>query len=201
MNSALRTLLADETVERKSREVTDWGSHIAWVVGTVLLIALLYWLMRTGWKRRASMHADLPAPEGLPPEQGKPHLTLTGRYHASTTAGQWLDRVVAHGLGTRSQAQLTLNGEGLSIERPGAADFFVPADALRGARLDTGIAGKVLTEGGLLVITWQLGDQQLDSGFRADHPADHLHWVSAVNELAGSHADVAATPQQHQEGL
>ena len=38
--------------------------------------------------------------------------------------------------------------------RPGAADFFVPADALRGARLDTGIAGKVLAEGGLLVVTW-----------------------------------------------
>lgn len=201
MNSALHILLADETVERKSREVTNWGSHIAWALGTVLFITLLYWMMRAGWKRRATMHGDLPAPETLPSVQGSPYLTLTGRYHASTTAGQWLDRVVAHGLGTRSQAQLTLTEEGLSIERPGAADFFIPTDALCGARLDTGIAGKVLTEGGLLVITWQLGDQQLDSGFRADHPADHHRWVSAVNELSGSHTDVAATPQQHQEGL
>lgn len=199
MNSAFLTLLADENVERKSKEVTNWGAHIGWAVGTVLFIALLYWLMRLGWKRRAMLHGHLPEPAALPVEPGKARLTLTGRYHASTTAGQWLDRVVAHGLGTRSQATLTLTEDGLIIERPGAADFFVPVDALRGARLDTGIAGKVVTEGGLLVITWQLGDQQLDSGFRADHPADHHLWVSAVNELAGSPADVAATPQ-HQEG-
>ncbi|MBB1245286.1 hypothetical protein GL263_17160 [Streptomyces durbertensis] len=194
----LTDLLADETVERKSQEVTDWGARIGWTIGTLLFIALLYWLMRRGWQRRAALHGDLPAPQELPAEPGSPRLTLTGRYHASTTAGQWLDRVVAHGLGTRSQAELTLTEQGLSIVRPGAADFFVPADALRGARLDTGIAGKVLTQGGLLVITWQLGDQQLDSGFRADHPAEHHAWVKAINELSGGPADAAAT--HHQEG-
>ncbi len=35
----------------------------------------------------------------------------------------------------------------------------MPAAALRGARLDKGIAGKVLPEGGLLVITWGHGDK------------------------------------------
>ena len=84
---------------------------------------------------------------------------MSGRYHGSTTAGQWLDRIVAHGLGTRSRVELTLTDAGLDVVRPGATDFFVPADALREARLDKGIAGKVLTEGGLLVVTWEHGEQ------------------------------------------
>lgn len=111
---------------------------------------------------------------------------MTGRYHASTTAGQWLDRIVAHGLGTRSRVELTLTEQGLDVVRPGAADFFVPAAQLRDARLDKGIAGKVLPEGGLLIITWALGDRLIDSGFRSDHSAEHPAWVDAIHHLTDS---------------
>ena len=104
---------------------------------------------------------------------GEAKLTLTGRYHGSTTAGQWLDRIVAHGLGTRSRVELTLTDAGLDVVRPGATDFFIPARPLREARLDKGIAGKVLAEGGLLVVTWAHGDRLIDSGFRSDHAAEH----------------------------
>ncbi|UGY94948.1 hypothetical protein [Streptomyces gobiensis] len=156
---------------------------MGWVVGLLLFIALLYWLMREGWKWRGTLQGDLPELAAVPEDAGTPELTLSGRYHGSTTAGQWLDRIVAHGLGTRSRAELTLTEQGLSVVRPGAVDFFVPVAALRGARLDKGIAGKVLTEGGLLVITWQHGERQLDSGFRADHPAEHTAWVEALNGL------------------
>lgn len=113
-----------------------------------------------------------------PPEH---RLALTGRYHGSTTAGQWLDRIVAHGLGVRSRVELTLTDAGLDVVRPGATDFFVPAAQLRGARLDKGIAGKVLTEGGLLVVTWAHGDKLIDSGFRSDRAAEHAAWVEAIN--------------------
>jgi hypothetical protein len=108
---------------------------------------------------------------------------MSGRYHGSTTAGQWLDRIVARGLGTRSRAELTLTEAGLDVVRPGAADFFVPAAALRGARLDKGIAGKVLTEGGLLVVTWAHGERLIDSGFRSDRSAEHGEWVGTLNEM------------------
>lgn len=52
---------------------------------------------------------------------------------------------------------------------------------LRAARLDKGIAGKVLAEGGLLILTWQHGERLLDSGFRSDRAAEHTAWVEAVN--------------------
>ncbi|AOR35448.1 hypothetical protein BFF78_34170 [Streptomyces fodineus] len=168
---------------QRSAEVTDWPARIGWLVGLALFIALVYWLMREGWKWRGTLQSDLPAPPSAPEETGPARLELSGRYHGSTTAGQWLDRIVAHGLGTRSRAELTLTDQGLEVERPGASDFFVPTAALRGARLDKGIAGKVLTEGGLLVVTWKLGDKLIDSGFRSDHAAEHTEWVDTLNQM------------------
>ncbi|MFI5764324.1 MULTISPECIES: PH-like domain-containing protein [unclassified Streptomyces] len=181
MTPAVIQLAAEGT--RKSAEVTDWGARIAWVIGLLVFIAFVYWLMRQGWKWRGTLQSDLPelpaAPDGLPEHR----LALTGRYHGSTTAGQWLDRIVAHGLGVRSRVELTLTDAGLDVVRPGATDFFVPAAQLRGARLDKGIAGKVLTEGGLLVVTWAHGDRLIDSGFRSDRAAEHAAWVEAINDM------------------
>lgn len=163
--------------------MTDWAARIGWVVGLALFVALVYWLMREGWKWRGTLQSDLPELPSAPDDPGPATLTMSGRYHGSTTAGQWLDRIVAHGLGTRSRAELTLSDAGLDVVRPGADAFFVPADALREARLDKGIAGKVLTEGGLLVITWQHGDRLIDSGFRSDHAAEHTEWVEALTNM------------------
>ncbi|WP_431998149.1 hypothetical protein [Streptomyces fungicidicus] len=169
--------------EKESAEVTDWAARIGWVVGLALFVALVYWLMREGWKWRGTLQGDLPELHGVPDDPGPARLTMSGRYHGSTTAGQWLDRIVAHGLGTRSRAELTLTDAGLDVVRTGADDFFVPARALRGARLDKGIAGKVLTEGGLLVVTWAHGERLIDSGFRSDSAAEHNAWVETLNHL------------------
>lgn len=173
--------------------MTDWAARIGWVVGLGLFVALVYWLMREGWKWRGTLQGDLPelptrpspttTRKEMPDDFGPVRLSMSGRYHGSTTAGQWLDRIVAHGLGTRSRVELTLTDAGLDVVRPGAADFFVPAAALREARLDKGIAGKVLTEGGLLVVTWAHGERLLDSGFRSDHAAEHRAWVDAINSM------------------
>ncbi|PBC65054.1 hypothetical protein BKI49_05230 [Streptomyces sp. Tue6028] len=194
------TPLISMAAEQKSAEVTDWAARIGWLVGLALFVALVYWLMREGWKWRGTLQGDLPelptrpsagtldgggepqAP-GVPEHPGPARLSMSGRYHGSTTAGQWLDRIVAHGLGTRSRVELTLTDEGLDVVRPGATDFFVPAAALREARLDKGIAGKVLTEGGLLVVTWAHGERLIDSGFRSDRSAEHGDWVDAINSM------------------
>ncbi|MGA5196844.1 hypothetical protein [Streptomyces exfoliatus] len=175
--------IAAEAADQKSAEVTDWAGRIGWVVGLLLFIAFVYWLMRQGWKWRGSLQSDLPELPTAPQTAGAAKLTLSGRYHGSTTAGQWLDRIVAHGLGTRSRVELTLTDAGLAVVRPGANDFFVPAEALREARLDKGIAGKVLAEGGLLIVTWAHGDKVLDSGFRSDRAAEHTAWVEAINSM------------------
>ncbi len=187
-------LAADDT-----QNAGDWAARTGWVVGLLLVIVLLYWLMREGWKWRGLLQSDLPELAQVPADPGEPRLTMAGRYHGSTKAGQWLERIVAHGLGVRSRADVTLTDAGLTVRRPGARDFHVPTSALRGARLDKGIAGKVLTEGGLLVITWQLGDSAIDSGFRSDHAAEHAAWVAAINDLTGGPSDATAT-QRDEDG-
>ncbi|MCX4879471.1 hypothetical protein [Streptomyces sp. NBC_00847] len=169
--------------EKKSAEVTDWAARAGWLVGLALFVALVYWLMREGWKWRGTLQGDVPELPTAPEEPGEVRLTMSGRYHGSTTAGQWLDRIVAHGLGTRSRVELTLTDTGLDVVRPGATDFFVPLAALREARLDKGIAGKVLTEGGLLVVTWAHGERLIDSGFRSDRAAEHTEWVDTINSM------------------
>ncbi|GGM12968.1 hypothetical protein GCM10010129_66230 [Streptomyces fumigatiscleroticus] len=168
---------------KRSAEVTDWAARIGWVVGLGLFVALVYWLMREGWKWRGTLQNDLPELPEVPQDAGPAKLTMSGRYHGSTTAHQWLDRIVAHGLGTRSRAGLTLTDAGVDVVRPGASDFFIPVGALREARLDKGIAGKVLTEGGLLVLTWEHGGKLIDSGFRSDRAAEHREWVDTLNRM------------------
>jgi hypothetical protein len=188
---------------KHSAKVTDWTDRIGWIVGLLLFVGLVYWLMRQGWQWRRTLQGGLPALPQAPETTGEPLLThpsptttlngggrpplltFQGRYHGSTTAGQWLDRIVAHGLGVRSRAALTLTEQGLDVDRTGAPGFFVPTAALRGARLDKGIAGKVLTEGGLLVVTWEHGGTLIDSGFRSDRAADHPAWVEHINRLSG----------------
>lgn len=175
--------LINIAAEQKSAEVTDWAARLGWVAGLLLFVALVYWLMRQGWKWRGSLQSGIPDLPTAPDAPGAAKLTMTGRYHGSTTAGQWLDRIVAHGLGTRSRVELTLTDTGLEVVRPGARDFFVPAERLRGARLDKGIAGKVLAEGGLLIVTWAHGETLIDSGFRSDRAADHTTWVETLNTM------------------
>ncbi|MFF7563650.1 hypothetical protein ACFZB4_27210 [Streptomyces pseudovenezuelae] len=175
--------LAYLAAEKKSAEVTDWAARVGWLVGLALFVALVYWLMREGWKWRGTLQGDLPELPTAPDDPGPVRLSMSGRYHGSTTAGQWLDRIVAHGLGTRSRVELTLTDAGLDVVRPGATDFFVPREALREAVLGKGIAGKVLAEGGLLLVTWAHGERLIDSGFRSDHAAEHTEWVDAINSM------------------
>ncbi|MFJ9468829.1 PH-like domain-containing protein [Streptomyces caniferus] len=192
--------LSNLAAAQHSAPVTDWAARIGWVVGLLVFVVFVYWLMRQGWKWRGTLQGDLPELPATPDDPGEPQLALSGRYHGSTTAGQWLDRIVARGLGTRSRAELTLTGQGLDVVRPGAADFFVPAAALRGARLDKGIAGKVLTEGGLLIVTWEHGGRRIDSGFRSDRADEHPAWVEAVNRLSTTEHTTSTTEHTETEG-
>lgn len=174
-------LAAAQLATEKAR-VTNWPGYIGWTVGLLILIGLVYWLMRQGWNWRRTLQSDLPPLPAAPDDPGAVVLRSSGRYHGSTTAGNWLDRVVAHGLGTRSLAELTLTEQGLLVRRPGDTDLWIPVTALTAARRDSGIAGKVVPSG-LLVVTWDLQGTALDSGFRADHPDEHAAWVEAVDAL------------------
>jgi hypothetical protein len=178
-----------------------------WAVPVTILFVLLalgYVGMWFGWRRRATKH-DLPPLHAAPAEAGlpRPVLEAGARYFGTTADGDWLDRVVAHGLGSRSSVRMSLSAEGLDVLRP-ARSFRIPAGALRAVRHDQGIAGKVVPPHGLLVVTWQHGDRTLDSGFRLE-PSHrgrgrtpgtvtdtHNQWVSTISTLVGEHKEHTA---------
>lgn len=142
-----------------------------WQAGllVLLVVPVVFALMYLGWRTRARRQGDVPAPADRPPEAGlgEPLLPpVEGTYASTVRAGDWLDRVVVHGLGTRSAAVLHAGRAGLLLERTGAPDVFVPAEDVLAVRVETGIAGKYTVGDGLVVVRWRRGDVELDTGFR-----------------------------------
>jgi hypothetical protein len=181
------------------------GIGAVWIPVVILaaFVVLVYLGMWRGWRRRSRKH-DLAPLEPVPDSGAQPVLEASARYFGTTVAGEWLDRVVARGLGARSGCRLSLLPEGLDVHRPGTS-FRIPDRCLLGARVDRGLAGMVIPPHGLLVVTWRHGDYVLDTGFRladlsgarpagAGHPPDksveerHQRWIRAIEAIVKENA-------------
>jgi hypothetical protein len=151
------------------------------VLGCVVLVLVALAGMRLGWRNRERRQATLPPLPAVPADLGSPRLpAATGVYVGTTFAASWQDRVVHGGLGRRAEASLALYDAGALIDRTGAEPVFVPAAELLDARLAPALAGKVMGAGGLLVLRWRLGAQEVDTGFRADDKSVYPSWVRAL---------------------
>ncbi len=155
------------------------------ILGILLVVAAGYYGMDRGWRNRQARQADL-APLPPVPENGK-IKGVEGVYVATTTAGDWMDRIAVHELGVRSIADLAVSEAGLIFHRQGATDVFIPADHLTGVRTDRGIAGKVTAEkSGLVVVTWNHDGRELDTGFRPRRKADTAPLTESISTLIGA---------------
>lgn len=150
----------------------------------LLAIPVLWALMWWGWRRRSRRQRDLPAPATAPQDPGAVVLEpREGVYVSTTTAGDWLDRVVAHGLGRRSACEVGVFAAGVSVAREGEDVLWLPADRLLRVRRERGMAGKYVDREGLVVLTWLLGpgdDLEVDTGLRLRHDADADALVAAL---------------------
>jgi hypothetical protein len=160
---------------------------------TVVLVGVALALIGLGWRNRLRRQADVdPLPE-IPAELGQALAVADGQYVASTTAGDWLDRIAVHNLGIRTNAALSVHPEGVLFDRAGAGPVFIPADRLTGVRQESGMAGKFVEKDGLLVLSWMLGSRELDSGFRTRHAGDKDLLLNALQKL------IPAAPQADAE--
>lgn len=154
------------------------------VLATIVFSGLVLWGMRRGWLARGRRQAHLESLPVCPPDLGAQLLEpLRGLYVGSTMASSWQDRIVVGGLGVPADATALLYATGLVIERQGEHEVYVPAASMVEARLAPGLAGKVVGAGGLLVIRWRLGDEQIDTGLRADDKTKYPEWVAALKGL------------------
>jgi hypothetical protein len=158
---------------------------------TLPLIAVVLALIGIGWRNRLRRQADVEQLPAVPAELSPPLAAADGQYVATTTAGDWLDRIAVHGLGIRTNAELTVHPEGVLFERSGAGPLFIPAARLAGVRQDSGMAGKFVEKDGLLVLSWAHGTHELDTGFRTRRAADKPALLQTLQELisAGPQAD------------
>ncbi len=175
------------------------------------LVPLVWLLMLRSWRRRgAQQGAALSAPAGVddPTWTGETSpeaaaRTVTGTYVSTVLAGRPLERVTAHGLGSRSLVEVAAEGTGpaarLVLRRPGAASFSIPAADLLGAHRARGQAGKVMFgKEDLVVISWRLDGPQgpvaLETAVRTKPQQDAPVLVGLVTGLVPAPTTGPAAP-------
>ena len=156
---------------------------------TVVIIAVVLLMIRAGWRNRLKRQADVEQLPEVPEAPGAALNTAEGQYVASTTAGDWLDRIAVHGLGIRTNATLAVYPHGVLFDRSGAPAVYIPAADLTAVRQDSGMAGKFVEKDGLLVLRWKLGTHELDTGFRTRRAADKTTLFESLQQL------ISAAPQ------
>jgi hypothetical protein len=163
--------------------MTRWELVAAFVLLFVLALAGMW----AGWRRRGRRQNWLPELPAVPAALGAELAApLSGLYVGSTVATRWQDRIVARGLGVRAEAVARLTEAGVVIQRQGSTPIFIPSGQLIDARLEPALAGKVVGQGGLLVLRWEHGEQYLDIGLRADDKSEYPAWITAIAERAGT---------------
>jgi len=141
-------------------------------------------MMRAGWRRRAARQDDVP-----PPAAWRTHAGSTidgswdGRFLGTTAVGDWLDRIVVHGLGTPSSVRVTTGSQGVGFDRSGAASFMVPASQIVSVRLDRAACGRVHEPGGVVVLAWNLGQHVLESAVRLGQTSQHQQLLDSIEQL------------------
>ncbi|MGF1664011.1 MAG: hypothetical protein ACFCVG_16370 [Kineosporiaceae bacterium] len=142
-----------------------------WLAGLLVLTAvpLLWGLMHRGWRARGRRHGDVSEPATAPPGDDLGPAVLApveGVYVSTVRHGDRLDRVVAHGLGARSEVVVAAGERGVWLRRTGARDVFLPSADLLAVGRSRGQAGKFTVEEGMVVLTWRSGTAELDTAVR-----------------------------------
>jgi hypothetical protein len=158
-------------------------ARLGWTIALLAVVAGVVWLFRIGWKHREARQAGYPALP-LPPQINSAGTVLTGVYVSTTVSGRWQDRIVTRGLGRRANATAVASPEGIRIDRTGEDPLWIPRSSLRGISTAPGIAGKVMGLGdGILILTWEWGNELVDTGFRADDRDEQLIWMRAAHDV------------------
>ncbi|WP_299165770.1 hypothetical protein [uncultured Arthrobacter sp.] len=153
------------------------------VVISLVAIVLVVGLMALGWRNRVRRQQTLQAPPVAPEDPGAPLYAAVGQYVVTTTGGDWLDRVTAHGLGNKATATAAVYPHGLLFDRSGDTDVYIATQNLTGVRLERGMAGKFVEKDGLVVVSWTMDSQTFDTGFRTRYAADKTQLLAAISAL------------------
>ena len=158
------------------------------VVVLALLLAGAYVAMWRGWRRRAARQADFPQLPGPLPDAESLAGPVEAVYLGTTTAGDWLDRVVVQTLGRRSPAAVVVTAAGVTVGRGPEPALHIPTAAIRGVRVDRAGAHRVTRSEQLLVVTWSHAGRGLDTVLRPRRHSDLRPLEAVVAALVSDEA-------------
>jgi len=140
--------------------------------------------MRRAWLGKAKKFAHLPKPQTLPPANSASVTTpFEARFAGSTVSGQWLNRITVYALGTPRGVLASVHSDGIFIKDDGDFSLWIPKADLTGVHAGRGIAGDVVEPEGMVILTWNLGEQSVDTGVRVNRNNDHEEFFKAAHEL------------------
>ncbi len=128
------------------------------------------------------------AQESALPEPSRPTQLTDGiaAFYVSTVfADSPLKRVWAWGLGGRGKALVTVEHDGVSIERQGELGLFISRDALTGVTRTSATIDKGVEKDGLIALIWRLGREELATHLRIVSRSQRQEFENAIREHFG----------------
>jgi len=155
------------------------------VAGAIVMafLVLLLALMVAGWRRRQRSQSGLGRPLAVPVDLGSEAIEADALYVASTIADEPLNRIAVAGLGYRARARVVVYETGVLLGIPGEPDAFIPAAHVIDVERATWTIDRVVEPGGLVKITWLLGDTPIDSYLRVPEPSDPSELIGAIESI------------------
>lgn len=155
---------------------------VAVIIIAAFLLLLLLGLV-WGWSRRKRGQTSVPQPERPPIGLTPVAEPVEGSYVSTTLAGNPLDRVAVHGLGIRTTGELVVTDAGVIMDLAGREDFIIPRSDIVSVDTTAGMIGKFVERGGIVRITWHLGETLVDTGFRARYSAHTNPTVENIRNM------------------
>ena len=144
----------------------------------VAAVAVMLGAMALSWWARTKRQSGYAPLVPVPTDLGEPLGEFAGLYLATTPTGRPLDRVAVRGLGFRERTTIEVVTEGLVF----MGDTFVPRAAITAIGSASWTIDRGVSKDGLSVVSWTLGDAQLDSYFRLDDPQGFLEAAGPLTQ-------------------
>ncbi|MFT3715270.1 MAG: transporter [Gordonia sp. (in: high G+C Gram-positive bacteria)] len=181
--------------------MSNWVYYLIVAAVVIGLWLTFITLVLRGWRNRGLRQTDLVGdPPPAPADLGEPILGPdTGMYVGSTIAPSWQDRVAVGDFGDRAVVTYSRYPNGILLDRRGASDIWIPEESIDAVRTENGLAGKVMSRDGVLVIRWTLpSGTQIDSGIRGDDRSVYPAWTEPYEAITQATHDALAANDRAQ---
>ena len=143
------------------------------MVASVLIIALIVGVSYSVKRRVESREIE-------PPMESTNCEGLECLYVSTVHADNPLRRLLAHGMGPRGKAEVSVSPDGVSICRKGERNFLIPKSQILGLEKSTATIDRAVEPGGLASILWVHSGLQLATNLRFQSRADREKFEKEV---------------------